>query len=176
MRVLQTARMLVLAFAAAFSVIAPATAETFPALSGRVVDEANILDQGTRSSLDALLASLEAKTTDQVVVATVPSLRGHSIEAYATVLFNRWGLGQKDKNNGVLLLVAPTERKVRIEVGRGLAGRLTDATAKRIIDDSMVPHFRTGDMAAGVTLGVRDIVATLSMLAVLGGDDAPASK
>ncbi len=175
MRMLRNIRAFVVALVAAFAIVAPAAAETFPALSGRVVDAANILDQETRSSLDALLANLEAKTTDQVVVATVPSLRGHSIEAYATVLFNRWGLGQKDKNNGVLLLVAPTERKVRIEVGRGLEGRLTDATAKRIIDDSMVPHFRTGDMAAGVTLGVRDIVATLSMLAVLG-DDAPASK
>jgi uncharacterized protein len=168
--------MLVIACAAAFSMIAPAAAENFPTLSGRVVDQANILDQATRSSLDALLANLEAKTTDQVVVATVTSLDGDSIEVYASRLFNRWGLGRNDKNNGVLLLVAPTERKVRIEVGRGLESRLTDAAAKRIIDNSLVPHFRAGDMAAGVILGARDIVATLSIVAGLGGDGAAAQQ
>src|ERR1700754_2186441 len=132
MRMLGPVRILLVALAAAFATMAPlrpVAAETFPALSGRVVDEAHILDQGTRSSLVALLASLEANTTDQVVVATVPSLQGYSIEVYANQLFKRWGLGQKDTNNGVLLLVAPTERRVRIEVGRGLEGRLTDAIA-----------------------------------------------
>src|SRR5262249_27211905 len=93
---------------------------TFPTPTGRVVDDAGILDAATRAALTEKLAALEAKTTDQLVVATVKSLQGTSVEDYANRLFRQWKLGQAGKNNGVLLLVAPTERKVRIEVGYGL--------------------------------------------------------
>jgi uncharacterized protein len=109
-----------------------------------------------------MLTTLEEETTDQFVVATVTSLQGQSIEVYANRLANRWALGQKDKNNGVLLLVAPAERKVRIEVGYGLESTLTNQIAQEIIDQTMVPRFRAGDMAGGVAKGVGDIVAVLT--------------
>ena len=100
---------------------------TFPRLTGRVVDEAGILDAATRAELTQKLADLEAKSTDQLVVVTLRSLQGTSIEDYGYQLGRAWQIGQKGKNNGVLLIVAPNERKVRIEVGYGLEGTLTDA-------------------------------------------------
>jgi uncharacterized protein len=162
MRILRTIQMLVFALVTALAVAAPAAAETFPTLTGRVVDAADILDPPTRSAIASLLTTLEEKTTDQFVVATVNSLQGQSIEVYANRLANRWEIGQKDKNNGVLLLVAPTERKVRIEVGYGLESTLTNAIAQEIIDQTIVPRFRAGDMAGGVASGVGDIVTVLT--------------
>jgi uncharacterized protein len=162
MRVLRQIRLVVLALAAAFALALPAAAQTFPTLSGRVVDEAGILDAATRASLTERLAALEAQTSDQLVVATVQSLQGRSIEDYANRLFREWRLGQKDKNNGVLLVVAPTERKVRIEIGYGLEGTLTDAVAKLIIEQSIVPRFRGGDFADGIVRGVDDVVSVLT--------------
>ena len=96
-----------------------------------------------------------------VVVATVPTLQGSSIEGYATQLFNTWRLGRADKTNGVLLLVAPNERKVRIEVGYGLEGRLTNEICALILQDDVLPHFRKGDFAGGVTQGVEGIIRVL---------------
>jgi uncharacterized protein len=139
-----------------------ASAQTFPALTGRVVDAAGVLDPANRKALVARLEALEAATSDQLVVATVASLRGEPIESYANRLFNIWKLGRKDRNNGVLLLVAPSERKVRIEVGYGLEGTLTDAVAKLIIERSIVPRFRNGDFAGGIAHAVDDIVSVLS--------------
>lgn len=146
--------------AAAQSPAIPATAE-FPALTGRVVDEANVLDAATREALRAKLAAHEAKTTDQIVVATVRSLNGSSVEDYANRLFRRWQLGQRGKNNGVLLLHAPAERKVRIEVGYGLEGTLTDAIGKYIIQNAITPRFKANDFAGGLTRGVDDIIKVL---------------
>lgn len=139
----------------------PATSE-FPALSGRVVDDAGVLDAATRESLRAKLAAHEARTTDQIVVATVRSLHGNSVEDYANRLFRRWQLGQKGKNNGVLLLHAPAERKIRIEVGYGLEGTLTDAISKFIISNAIAPRFKANDFAGGMTRGVDDIIKVLS--------------
>jgi uncharacterized protein len=138
------------------------TMASYPALTGRVVDAAGVLDPANRKALVARLEALEAATGDQLVVATVAALHGNSIESYANRLFNIWKLGQKDKNNGVLLLVAPAERKVRIEVGFGLEGRLTDAVTKLIIEQSIVPHFRSGDFAAGITRAADDIASVLT--------------
>ena len=138
----------------------PATAE-YPALSGRVVDDAGVLDAATRESLRAKLAALEAKTTHQLVVATVKSLNGNSVEEYANRLFRRWQLGQRGKNNGVLLLHAPTERKIRIEVGYGLEGTLTDAITKYIIANAITPRFKANDFSGGMTRGVDDIIKVL---------------
>ena len=119
---------------------------TFPTLTGRVVDEANILDPATqRAALTQKLADLEAKSTDQVVVVTLKSLQGTSIEDYGYQLGRHWQIGQKDKNNGVLLIVAPNERKVRIEVGYGLEGTLTDLVSQfhhRELDPAAVPRQR----------------------------------
>jgi uncharacterized protein len=162
MNALRTIQVLLFALLTAFALVAPAAAETFPSLTGRVVDAADVLDAPTRSAIAGLLTTLEQKTTDQVVVATVASLQGETIEVYANRLFKRWELGQKDKNNGVLLLVAPTERKVRIEVGYGLESTLTNAIAQAIIDESLVPRFRAGDLAGGVANGVGDIVTVLT--------------
>ena len=142
--------------------VLPAFALDFPTLTGRVVDDANILDAATRAALTNKLAALEAKTTDQLVVVTLKSLQGTSIEDFGVQLGRHWQIGQKDKNNGVLLIVVPSERKVRIEVGYGLESTLTNAIAHEIIERSIVPRFRAGDMAGGVANGVDDIVAVLT--------------
>ena len=135
---------------------------TFPQLTGRVVDEAGILDAATREKLEKLSADLEAKSTDQLVVVTLKSLQGTSIEDYGYQLGRQWQIGQKDKNNGVLLIVAPNERKVRIEVGYGVEGTLTDALGSFIIQQAILPRFRTGDFAGGITRGAEDIVQVLT--------------
>jgi uncharacterized protein len=150
--------LLVLAFASA----ALAQTLTFPTLTGRVVDDAGILDAATRTALTQKLAALEEKTTDQLVVATVKSLQGTSVEDYGNRLFRAWKLGQAGKNNGVLLLVAPSERKVRIEVGYGLEGTLPDAVGKLIIENGIIPRFRANDFAGGITRGVDDVIQVLT--------------
>ncbi|MFG1301831.1 TPM domain-containing protein [Xanthobacter sp. V3C-3] len=157
-------RVAVLAFVALALLAGAAWAElTFPALTGRVVDAAHVLDPATLAALDAKLAAQEAKATDQLVVATVPSLQGTSVEDYANRLFRHWQLGQAKKNNGVLFLVAPAERKVRIEVGYGLEGILTDAVASTIIRNAVVPAFKAGNMAAGVVKGTDAILEVLNL-------------
>src|SRR6202030_1156708 len=118
---------------------------SFPALTGRVVDEAGLMDAATRTALIEQLAGLEQKTTDQLVVVTLKSLQGTSIEDYGYQLGRHWQIGQKDNNNGVLLIVAPNERKVRIEVGYGLEGTLTDAVSRLIIANAIAPRFREND-------------------------------
>jgi uncharacterized protein len=146
----------------AFGAVAFAQSPTFPALTGRVVDGAGLLDATTRAQLEKTLADLEARTTDQLVVVTLASLQGTSIEDYGYRLGRNWQIGQKDKNNGVLLIVAPNERKVRIEVGYGLEGTLTDAISSFIVQNSILPRFRAGDFTGGIRRGVEDIVQVLS--------------
>jgi uncharacterized protein len=139
-----------------------ALAYALPLLSGRVVDAANIIPQAVSDRITAKLASLESKSGIQLVAATVKSLEGDEIEPYANALFRAWGLGEKNKNNGVLLLVAPKEHKARIEVGYGLEGTLTDALAKIVITNAMVPRFKTGDFGGGIERGVDDIITVLT--------------
>ena len=139
---------------------------TFPQLTGRVVDDAAILNSATLSGLDQMLAQHERTSGEQIVVVTLPSLQGHSIEDYGYQLGRAWGIGQKDKNTGALLMVAPHERKVRIEVGYGLEGKLTDATSRVIIESKVLPQFRGGDFNAGVLAG------TAAMLRAVGDDAA----
>lgn len=142
----------------------PAHAEpAFPKLAGRVTDAAGILPADTVAALDARLAALEAATGTQVVVATVPDLQGYEIEDYGYQLGRSWGIGQKDKNTGAVLLVAPRERKVRIEVGYGLEGVLTDAVTSQIIRRDIVPAFKAGDMPGGITAGTDALVALLQL-------------
>jgi uncharacterized protein len=135
---------------------------TFPELTGRVVDQAGVLSPAAVGTLDAKLADLEVRSGIQLVVATVGTLEGNEIEPYANQLFRSWQLGQADKDNGVLLLVAPNERRVRIEVGYGLEGTLTDALSKVIITNAIVPWFQRGDFTEGVTRGVDDIITVLT--------------
>jgi uncharacterized protein len=137
-------------------------AYTFPPLTGRVVDQANIIPDATRQEITQKLADLEQKSGIQLVVATVNSLEDGDIETYANQLFRAWKLGEKDKNNGVLLLVAPKEHKVRIEVGYGLEGTLTDALSKIIIVNAITPSFKKGDFGGGISRGVDDIITTLT--------------
>ena len=152
--------LVLLALAAA---LAPARAEpSYPALTGRIVDGAGLLDAAARDRIAAKLAAHEGKTSDQLVVATLPGLQGVTIEEFANGLFRHWALGGKTRNNGVLLLVAPNERKVRIEVGYGLEGALTDALSRVIITTAIAPKFRTGDFAGGIEAGVDAILSILA--------------
>jgi uncharacterized protein len=141
---------------------------SFPPLTGRVVDNAHILSAQTQEQLTATLAALEKKKGDQLVVATLPSLGGVPIEQYGYQLGRAWGIGQKAHSTGAILIVAPTEHKVRVEVGYGLEGDLTDAQSKVIIESLILPKFRSGDFDRGVRDGVNAIVR------VLGGDVAAA--
>ncbi len=134
----------------------------FPALTGRVVDGANLLSPADEQELTDELRALEDKSSDQVVVVTLPSLQGYSIEDYGYRLGRNWGIGTAKLNNGVLLIVAPNERKVRIEVGYGLEGTLTDALSKIIIENAILPKFRAGDYAGGIKDGVADIIKVLT--------------
>ena len=144
--------------------MATAQALTFPALSGRVVDDAQMLDPATRQQLTQTLEAHEKATGEQVVVVTVPGLQGTAIEDYGYQLGRAWGIGQKDKNNGALLIVARDDRKLRIEVGYGLEDRLTDAQSSVILNQVITPAFKNGQFSQGISDGVAAI------LQVLGGD------
>ncbi len=150
------------ALAIVVALVAIAHALTFPALTGRIVDEANILDAATRQTITDKMAAVEAKSGDQIVVVTLKSLQGTSIEDYGYQLGRHWGIGEKSRNNGALLIVAPNERKVRIEVGYGLEGALTDAVTRLIIQNAILPRFRANDFAGGIVRGVDDIVQVVS--------------
>ena len=132
-----------------------------PYLTGRVVDNAEILKPETRERITAIGKAHEDKTTDQIAVLTIPTLGGESVEEFADRVFKAWKLGQKGKDNGVLVVVAPQDRRMRIEVGYGLEGTLTDVAASRIIRNVMTPAFKSGDFDRGVDDGVAAIVAQL---------------
>jgi uncharacterized protein len=139
-----------------------ACAFEFPLLTGRVVDQAGVIPVATRDAIETKLRDLEDKSGIQLVVATVKSLQGGDIETFANELFRTWKLGEAKKNNGVLLLVAPAERKVRIEVGYGLEGTVTDALAQVIIASAMVPSFKANDYPGGIERGVDGIISVLT--------------
>jgi uncharacterized protein len=134
-----------------------AEAQTFPKLTGRVVDEAKLLSPEQKQQLEALSTDVGNVAQRQFVVATIPDLQGYPIEDYGYKLGRAWGIGQKDANNGIILIVAPNERKVRIEVGYGLEPIMTDALSQTIIDDQILPKFRSGDMAGGIMAGAQAI-------------------
>jgi len=143
------------------------------------MDNANILSPETHRLLSDSLRIHEIRTTNQVVILTIPTLNGEGIEDYANRVFNEWKLGQKDKDNGVLIIVVPNERRMRIEVGYGLEGTLTDLTASRIIQNIMTPKFREGDYDGGITDGVMSVISILEgeyMEESLGAYDADVSS
>ncbi|CAD7287177.1 TPM domain-containing protein [Campylobacter suis] len=158
-------------FLALFLIVGSIFGIDFPQLSGRVVDGAKILNQTTKDELEVTLENFEHNNSTQVVVATINSLQNKDIESYANELARAWGIGQKGKDNGVLLLVAPNERKVRIEVGYGLEGELTDAVAGLIIQRSILPKFRQNDYNAGIKDGVTSIIAAASGAFKTDGSD-----
>jgi uncharacterized protein len=142
----------------AFVTLGAAWAEpNFPVLTNRITDQAGLLSADDYTAIQAELAALEQKSTDQFAIVTVKSLDGYPIEDYGYQLGRKWGIGQKGKDNGILLVVAPNERKVRIEVGRGLEPVMTDAMSSLIVQNAILPEFRRGDFSAGIRAGVRDI-------------------
>jgi uncharacterized protein len=141
----------------------------FPVLSGPVVDGAHLLPAAEFERLSQRLAAYSEKTGTQLVVVTLPTLDGYPIQEYGYQLGRHWGIGQKGKNNGALLIVDKGERQLRIEVGYGLEGTLTDAASFGIIHDVIVPHFRNGDYAGGIVAGTNAILTLL-------GDHAAAAQ
>ena len=137
-------------------------APTYPALSGRIVDAAGVVPETSHSAVESKLIALEDKSGIQIVVASVKSLEGYDVESYANGLFRAWKLGEAKKNNGVLFLIAPNDRKMRIEVGYGLEGALTDALSKVILTTAVAPRFKVGDFGGGVERGVDAIIEVLS--------------
>ncbi|HVL29752.1 MAG TPA: TPM domain-containing protein, partial [Sphingomicrobium sp.] len=142
---------------------APAAAQTFPPLTGRVVDQADLLRPEQELDLTSKLAALEAQTGRQFVVATVRSLEGRTIEDYGYRLGRAWAIGDKERDDGVILLVAPKERKVRVETGYGARVFLTDAASSIIIREDILPRFKAGDMAGGIMAGAERVIATLQL-------------
>ena len=142
-------------------VAAPAAAQNFPQLTGRVVDGANIIPDTEEAALTQKLAALEQASSRQLVVATVPDLQGYPIEDYGYQLGRHWGIGQKGANNGVILLVAPNERRVRVEVGYGLEPIVTDAFSYLVINNEITPRFKAGDYPGGINAGVDALIAQL---------------
>ncbi|WP_156257142.1 TPM domain-containing protein, partial [Sandarakinorhabdus oryzae] len=158
------ALMVLLAALWALLMALPAAAEpVFPKLTGRVTDAAGVLPADRVAALEAKLKALEDTTGTQLVVATVPDLQGYEIDDYGYQLGRAWGIGQKGTNNGAILLVAPAQRKLRIEVGYGLEGVLTDAVSSRIIRQVIVPRFKAGDMAGGIEAGADQLIALLQL-------------
>ena len=151
---------------------APAAAQdtAIPYLSGRVVDQAGNLSIPARERLAAMLQAHERATGNQIVVLTAPTLGGENVEDYEVRLFEEWKLGSRDKDNGVLILVVQQDRRIRIEVGYGLEGTLTDATASRIIRDLMTPRFREGNYDVGVEAGVTAVIQVLEGRRSAGAD------
>src|SRR3954470_7155759 len=157
--------MRILAALVAFLVLlTPAwAAPTFPALTGRVVDDAHILSDATRANLDQKLAALERTNSRQLVVVTLPSLQGYEISDYGYQLGRAWGIGQAKLNNGLLFIVAPNEHRVRVEVGYGLEPIVTDAFSSVVIQTQVLPKFRSGDFSGGVVAGVDALIQQLSL-------------
>ncbi|HXE02141.1 MAG TPA: TPM domain-containing protein [Hyphomicrobium sp.] len=153
---------LLMALVALVALISPVIAEpTYPELTGRITDQAGLLTAADKADIESQLASLEQTSTDQLAVVTVKSLDGYSIEDYGIGLARKWGIGQKGKDNGILLIVAPNDRKVRIEVGRRLEPMMTDTMSTLIIENAILPKFRRGDFGGGIKDGVRDIKTVL---------------
>ena len=151
------------ALAATLFIASGARAQTFPKFTALVVDDAHILAPEQVAALDAKLTALQTTTGHQLVVATIGSLQGYPIEDYSYQLGRAWGVGAKQKNDGLLLVIAPRDRKVRVEVGPGLQGTVTDALSSVVINTQIAPKFKTGDYAGGINAGI-DQLATLIQL------------
>jgi uncharacterized protein len=141
----------------------PAYAQTFPKLTGRVVDQADVLTPQQEAELSAKSETLEKNTGRQFVIATVRSLEGRTIEDYGYRLGREWGIGSEQKDDGVILLVAPSDRKVRIETGYGARVFLTDAVSSIIIRESILPRFREGDLPGGIAAGAGQVITMMEL-------------
>lgn len=153
------------------ALVSPAAALEVPPLTGRIVDNAHLLPADRAASLSAEMAAHEARTGNQVALLTLPSLEGEPLEEFSHRVARTWRLGHKGVDNGVLILVVPGDRKIRIEVGYGLEDTLTDAKSSRIIREEMAPRFRNGDFSGGIAAGVKAVLGTIE-----GTYTAPARK
>lgn len=143
--------------------LCPAAAHAdFPKPTGFVNDLAGVVSAETRSHIENLLSSFERQTGNEVAVATLPSLEGRTVEDVAVDLYKQWGIGKEGKDNGALFLVAPYERRMRIEVGYGLEGAINDALAGRILDEYVVPRFKAQDISGGIAAGAVAIVKAIA--------------
>lgn len=141
----------------------PLAAQDFPALTGRVVDAADLIPADVEAQLDQKLEALETQSQRQLVVATIPDLQGYDISDYGYRLGREWGIGDKERNDGALLIVAPNDRKVRIEIGYGLEGIMTDALSSLIIQNAIIPRFKADDYPGGIVAGTDAIVQQLQL-------------
>lgn len=143
----------------------------YPSPTGYVTDAAGLLDPASRQQLEQQLSEFEKRTTYEIAVVTIPSLEGETIESYAVELFRRWGIGKKWKDNGVLLLIAAQDRKIRIEVGYGLEALIPDAAAGSIIRSDLTPAFRQSRYAEGIHAAADSLMARLGSPARPRADD-----
>lgn len=148
--------------------------QNLPKPAGRITDLANVIDPATETDLDGRLDQLEQKSSSEIAVVTVPSLDGMSVEDYAARLFKAWGVGQAKSDNGVLVLVAPNEREMRIEVGYGLEGILPDGLAGQIVRDDFIPRFRDNDYNGGIRDGVARVIDVVEKQQVLTAEELAA--
>jgi uncharacterized protein len=148
-------------------ILVPLSAQAQPNFPKRdrepVVDAAGLLNPQQKAEITALAEGINKATTRQFIVATIPDLQGYDIQDYGYQLGRAWGIGQKDANNGIILLVAPNERKVRIEVGYGLEPIMTDGLSSQIINDTIIPKFKAGDMAGGIVAGAQAIAQQMKL-------------
>ncbi len=140
-----------------------AGAQDFPALTGRVVDNANLLNEAQEAELTAKLATLETNTQRQLVIATITDLQGYDIADYGYQLGRKWGLGDEDRNDGALLIIAVNDRKIRVEVGYGLEATLTDAVSSQIIRNDITPAFKARNFAGGINAGADKMISYLAL-------------
>jgi uncharacterized protein len=170
-KILHYAVIFIVVFAASFAIAAD-----IPYLTGRVTDNAQIISPEARKSITERLKAHEELTTNQIAVLTVQTLGGQSIEEYAVAVFKEWKLGQKGKDNGILLIVAPKDRRMRIEVGYGLEGIMPDSVAGSIIRNVLTPSFKAGDYAGGIDAGVQAIISVLEGGKVPEGESGTGKK
>ncbi len=146
-------------------VLLPATAwaQSFPQLTGRVVDGANVIPDDAEARLNQKLAALETQSHRQLIIVTLADLQGYEISDYGYQLGRHWGIGDKERNDGALLIIAPNQRKVRIEVGYGLEPVLTDGLSALIIQGEIVPRFKAGDLPGGIEAGADAVIKQLAL-------------
>ncbi len=146
-------------------VLLPATAwaQSFPQLTGRVVDGANVIPDDAEARLSQKLAALETQSHRQLIIVALADLQGYEISDYGYQLGRHWGIGDKERNDGALLIIAPNQRKVRIEVGYGLEPVLTDGLSALIIQGEIVPRFKAGDMPGGIEAGADAVIKQLTL-------------
>ncbi len=165
MKAYRITKITVFSIVAAFALfVSPLQALEVPALKGRVNDYAGMLSPAAQRQIDAELASLEQTDSTQIVVLTIPSLEGDSLEDFSMRVAEAWKIGQAGNDNGAILLISKQDRKIRIEVGYGLEGKLTDLMSGRIIRDVITPYFKAGDFDSGIVQGVDAMVGTVKGL------------